>query len=80
MIVDPGTNFEGEAPAVAPAGRHAGRHDMVFGPVPPRRQPRGALIIARMRAFDRYSFHGARKTPSAHAEVRLSSLLTSTLY
>jgi hypothetical protein len=51
MIVDHGANFEGEAPPVAPAGRHAVRQDMVFSPVRPRRQPRGALVIARIRAF-----------------------------
>ena len=40
MIADHGANFEGEAPPVAPAGRH----EIVFRPVPPRRQPRGALV------------------------------------
>ncbi len=58
MIVDPSGNFAGEAPPVAPAGRRAARHDMVFGPVPPRRQPRGALArfpFERNRSNDKKS-------------------------
>ncbi len=58
MIVDHGANLEGAAPPVAPAGRHAGLHDRVFGPVPLRRQPRGALArfpFERNRSNDRKS-------------------------